>query len=195
MMSFINEWTQGIVVAVIISGIIEMILPKGNMRKYINVIIGIYVLFVIISPIANKVLNKNVSEILDIDKFTKQIKSSEAEISKTIEVNNSKTIKDIYVSNLENNIKKNIESKGYEVKRLYIKVKDDENYTIENIEITVNENEQQETNRQSKIQVDDIIISKQNNDEDNGLKISSIIEIQNYLAETYQLDKNIIKVN
>ena len=43
---FINNWVQGIVVAVIISTIIEMLLPKGSMKKYIKVIIRyVYLIF------------------------------------------------------------------------------------------------------------------------------------------------------
>ena len=35
-MNFLNSWLQGIVVAVIIATILELILPKGNTKKYIK---------------------------------------------------------------------------------------------------------------------------------------------------------------
>lgn len=195
MISFINNWTQGIVITIIISGIVEMILPKGNMKKYINVVIGIYVLFAIISPITDKVLKKDMNQIIDIEKYADQIKTSETKMSQIVEANNSKTIKDIYVSNLENDVKQNMKLKGYDVKRLYIKVKDDEKYTIEGIEITAEEVKDLEKKQQSKVQIDDIVISKENTKKENGeLKSNNAIEIQNYLAEIYKLDKNIIKV-
>ena len=34
-MEFLNNWLQGIVVAVVIASIIQMILPNGNNKKYI----------------------------------------------------------------------------------------------------------------------------------------------------------------
>ena len=38
MVAFISNWAQGIIVAVIIASIIEMILPEGSSKKYINFI-------------------------------------------------------------------------------------------------------------------------------------------------------------
>ena len=51
MISFMSSWAEQIVLAVIVATIIEMILPKNKNRKYIQMVIGIYVLFNIISPI------------------------------------------------------------------------------------------------------------------------------------------------
>lgn len=51
MINFMSSWAEQIVLAVIVSTIIEMILPKSKNRKYIQMVIGVYVLFNIISPI------------------------------------------------------------------------------------------------------------------------------------------------
>ena len=51
MISFMSSWAEQIVLAVIVATIIEMILPQNKNRKYIQMVIGIYVLFNIISPI------------------------------------------------------------------------------------------------------------------------------------------------
>ena len=69
MVSFINSWAQGIILAVIISCVIEIILPGGNIKKYVKTVIGIYVLFVIVHPLISAVLNKklNVDSIIDIN--------------------------------------------------------------------------------------------------------------------------------
>ncbi len=53
-MEFISSWVQGIIVAVVIATIIEMLLPNGNSSKYIKIVIGVYIIFNIISPIINK---------------------------------------------------------------------------------------------------------------------------------------------
>ena len=53
MINWISNWAQGIIVAVIIGTIIEMVLPEGNCKKYVKVVIGIYILFSIISPDIN----------------------------------------------------------------------------------------------------------------------------------------------
>ena len=51
MISSISSWAEQIIITVIIATILEMILPKGNSKKYIKTVIGIYILYTIISPI------------------------------------------------------------------------------------------------------------------------------------------------
>ena len=51
MISWLSKWAQGIIVAVIIATLIELILPNGSSKKYVKVVIGIYILFTIISPV------------------------------------------------------------------------------------------------------------------------------------------------
>ena len=51
MISFLSSWTEQIVLAVVIAIIIELILPNNKNKKYIQMVIGDYVLFNIISPI------------------------------------------------------------------------------------------------------------------------------------------------
>ena len=47
----IKSWCEGIIVAIIISIIIEMLVPDGNNKKYVKVVIGIYIIFVTLNPI------------------------------------------------------------------------------------------------------------------------------------------------
>ena len=51
MINSISSWAEQIIIAVIIGVLIEMILPKSNSKKYIKTIIGVYILYTIISPI------------------------------------------------------------------------------------------------------------------------------------------------
>ena len=48
MINWITNWAEAIIIAVVIATIIEMILPEGNCKKYIKVVIGVYILFTII---------------------------------------------------------------------------------------------------------------------------------------------------
>ena len=45
MISFISSWAEQIVLAVVVATIIELILPKNKNKKYIQMVIGVYVLF------------------------------------------------------------------------------------------------------------------------------------------------------
>ena len=78
MIDFISSWTQGVIVAVIIATIIEMIIPEGSSKKYIKVVIGVYVLFNIVAPVINKVSNGSISlsNIMDIETYSKQMEKN-----------------------------------------------------------------------------------------------------------------------
>ena len=62
MINFMSSWAEQIVLAVIIATIIELILPKNKNTKYIKMVIGVYVLFNIISPIIKNKENFSVEK-------------------------------------------------------------------------------------------------------------------------------------
>ena len=111
---WISDWAQAIIVAVIIGTVIEMILPEGNSKKYIKVVIGVYVLFTIISPIITKFTGKNieVSDVLELDQYIEEAKKS-ANVQNSIQNENQNNIMSIYSSGIKDDIKAKVEAKGY----------------------------------------------------------------------------------
>ena len=86
MIKYISSWAEGIIVAVIIASIIEMILPKGNTEKYIKTVIGIYILYTIISPVIGAFTGKDLKlAYSDYEKYFNYTDEQEAVIN---EVNN-----------------------------------------------------------------------------------------------------------
>ena len=59
MVAFFSSWAQGIIVAVIVATIVELLLPNGSSKKYVKVVVGIYILFSIIAPVVNKFANQD----------------------------------------------------------------------------------------------------------------------------------------
>lgn len=120
----IRQWCEGIIIAVIISIIIELIIPEGKNKKYIKVIIGVYIMFVSLSPLL---------EFLKYDfKFDDIFEIGTVEVSQDINTN----VKDVYILGIEENIKTEIENLGYEVEM--VKVYTDINYEkIEKIELKI----------------------------------------------------------
>lgn len=173
MISFISSWTQGIIVSVIIASIIEMILPDGNSKKYVKVVIGFFILFSIVSPVINKFTKKeiNISSIVDVEKYSdaKQVSST------NLEVNTSLNIKQMYETNLKVDIKSKIESKGFKVKDITINISDDE-YKIEKIDIgimgEINEESEVKNNKKSKNNVIGIVDSIEKISVDISSKVS-----------------------
>lgn len=173
MISFISSWTQGIIVSVIIASIIEMILPDGNSKKYVKVVIGVFILFSIVSPVINKFTKKeiNISSIVDVEKYSdaKQVSST------NLEVNTSLNIKQMYETSLKVDIKSKIESKGFKVKDITINISDDE-YKIEKIDIgimgEINEESEVKNNKKSKNNVIGIVDSIEKISVDISSKVS-----------------------
>lgn len=190
-MEFFNSWVQGIVVAVIITILIEMILPEGNSKKYIKIVLGIYVVFSIISPIIGKITGGNfeVSSIINMDKYAKELGTYEEIVKeRNIEYKNSENIKQIYVSKLEEDIKTKLKNKGFNTKEVELNIKNDESYEIKDIKIYIdkendnikenskaNNSKEDEkrisiTNIVNEIKIDNITIGRKQNDSDKEIE-------------------------
>lgn len=150
MVEWITSWAQGIIIAVIIATIIEMIVPDGNCKKYIKVVIGVYILFSIISPVITKITGKgfNISEEFNLDEFYAEADSKS--IYNNLNSNNSNNIKDIYITNLKADISSKLKNKGYEVISCEIKIKDEETYEIKSLNLSLKKiNENKNSNNSS----------------------------------------------
>lgn len=206
MIEFIRNWANQIIVAVIIATIIEMILPNGNNKKYIKIIIGIYILFTIIQPIIIKITGESI----DISDFNyKKYFNQDILETSTIEFenNNSKLIKQAYIDNIKEDIKIKIKKKGYEVMNCSIDIIDDENKdtygTIQSISLQIckQEKELEENDISNMVNIGNIDINISNNstnaNDENKSKLSEKekIEIIEYLSEEYSINKKNIVIN
>ena len=107
MISFLSSWAEQVILAVIIATILELILPNGKNKKYVQMVIGVYVLFNIISPII-KNKEKLVFSEIDLDKYiTTSTKVEQSSMDARLEK--------IYLDELENNIKSKFKNAGIEI--------------------------------------------------------------------------------
>ena len=93
MINFMSSWAEQIVLAVIVATIIEMILPKNKNKKYIQMVVGVYVLFNIISPIIKNKDN------FSIKKYNVENYQSRYEVDQT---SMDSKLEKIYLEELEN---------------------------------------------------------------------------------------------
>ena len=205
-MNFLNSWLQGIIISVIVATIIEMILPNGNTKKYVKVVLGIYVVFNIITPIINQFTNSNfeLSSIINIEEYTKKMDIYEVS-SNNIEKSNEENIKQIYISNLKNDMTSKLEEKEYSVKKVYIEIENDETYKIKNVELALSKKEtkeEQETKNEvviNEIEKVEIQVGDQNKDEakeeKSDLTESEKKEIKKYLSSVYEIQEKQITIN
>ncbi len=223
-MDWISDWAGGIIIAVIIGTVIEMILPEGNSKKYIKMVIGIYVLFTIVSPIITKFTGESiqVSEVLELDKYIVEAEEA-AKAQNTIQNDNQDNIMKVYLSGIKSDMKTKIEAKGYNVKSIDVGVTDDETYKIQYINLSVEENENisnpeensGEDNEQNIIentiepveQVEKVEVnigsektdteekSEEDNDNKSQLSYSKKQELKEYLSSVYEVNVSSITIN
>ena len=196
MIEFLSSWAQGIIVAVIIATLIEMILPNNSSRKYVKVVIGMYILFTIVSPIIKKLGGKDINlNTINIEKYEQQISKSENTISRKFEDNNTRSIKDIYASNLKADISAKLKEKGYEIDTSDIQIKDDENYTIEKITLKLIKMEQKQE-KNNEIVINTVEIGNTISQKDSKtLSDDDKQEVKDYISETYDIDKKNINIS
>lgn len=140
MIDFMSSWAEQIVLAVIVATIIEMILPKNKNKKYIQMVIGVYVLFNIISPIIKNKDNFSIEK-YDIENY---------ETKSKYEVDQSsmdEKLEKIYLEELEQIVISKFEENNYEVTKCKIDAELDstnKNAGIHSITIKIKEKDKKQ---------------------------------------------------
>lgn len=194
-MNWISGWIQGIIIAVIIGTIIEMLLPDGNCKKYVKVVIGVYILFSIVSPVITKVTGNEfrVSDIYDINTY---IEVSTKSSQENIENSQQNQIKQVYITNFKNDMKQKIQEKGYSVKSLTLEISNDEQYTLKKIFAQVSKRKNEENNEVKGVNEINITISNTTENIEGDISISTKEQndLKAYLSGIYNLEEKNINI-
>lgn len=199
LIKFINSWAQGIILAVIIATIIEIIIPEGNNKKYVKTVIGLYILFTIIYPLITKLSNDKFNFNSVIDNVTKEVSKYE-DSTNSIETNTY--IEETYKNKLIEDIKNKIEEKGYSVLNLniYVETQNEEIYgQINSIVVEIEKYEQENKEVNSINNIEQINIKISNNVEhiktEETVSKEEIKTLKEYLSNTYSVEKEKIHIN
>lgn len=193
MINFLHKWIEQIAIAVILVSIFEMLLPNGNIKKYIKMILGLFVVFSIISSFVDSkaLYNLNTNDIIGEYNLTQQ------------ESVNDK-IEDSYIKELENDITKTVEEQGYNVKSCKIDARiysGDKDAGIKSINIILlSKNKKEENNNNSDIETVNKVeigvnIGDNEKTEENDITDKDIKTLKKFLSEHYEIDKKVININ
>lgn len=175
MVSFISSWAQQIIFAVIIGTILQMLLPDGKNKKYIKIIIGVYVLFAIISP----VVGKNID--LNLDEFNLSLDNTTTSLDET----NQDEITNLYTANLKQDVISKLSNKGYGCEN--VELQTNENYEVEKITITGIYELKEEENSDNKEE-------STNDNESEGSKNNDINNLQSNIAKVNSVVINEVQI-
>ena len=201
MVSFINSWAKGIILAIIIATIIEIILPEGNNKKHIKTIIGIYILFVIIQPFIST-NNININSI--IKDTTNKIDEYETE---ELALETNQYIEETYKNKIQEDIKEKVKNRGYNINflSLNIETKSEEFYgQVNSIKIqiskikNINEEQNIKENVVKKINNVEVNLSNMPNEENavnEEFAEDELNELKEYLEKEYGTPKEKIHIN
>ncbi len=205
MIEFISSWVKGLGVAIVIVSILEMILPNNKTKKYIKMVLGIYIIFNIISPVVKNKDKLNL-ENLNLNNYTA---STSASVDQT---SMNKRIEILYENELEKDITTKLKEKGYKLSECKVTAEIDENENnkdetkISNIKIKVEKKvakQQEENNVENKIvtgiqQIKKVDIGKAKEKETkNSSKISKaeLEDIKKFLIEEYEVNEKCLEIN
>lgn len=118
MVSFLSSWVKNLCLALIIVSILEMLLPNNKTKKYIKMVMGLYILFSIIAPFVE---NKDELKI-DVEDLYGQYTVQKSEtVEKTDQTSMDNRLNELYKQKLEKDVIQKVNDEGYEVEECNVK--------------------------------------------------------------------------
>lgn len=220
MIEFLSNWIEGIAIAVIIASIFEMILPNGNIKKYVKIILGIYVVFSIILPFAdNKVMGKfDISK--KVDEYSDNIINKDFSNDGT---STDKKLNKIYEDTFEKELVQTIEREGFVVYKCNVKGNfnaEEENAGISKISITLESKKiLKKKDDKSKTEEEKSLLKEDENNEikirtvdkvkkveinvgekkiestEEDVEAKDVVTLKKFLSKHYEIDKGVFEIH
>ena len=169
MIEIFRNWIVAMLCLGILIVIVQLIIPKTNLRKYIYSLIGIVTVITIVSPIVDVLKTGNVSS--SISSVLDSMTSNEDTItvnSDGLQDKQNELLKVQFIENLKSDVMFKLAHKDVEVNNINISVDDD--YNITKIEVKI-----------AKINVE-------------KTSLNSINEVVKYINSEYDIDYSKISV-
>ena len=209
MIEFLSSCAKSLGVTIVIVSILEMLLPNNKTKKYIRMVMGVYIVFNIISPF---VKSKEIFNVNDIDINAYKSTETSSEVDQT---SMNDRIEKLYKQELEKDIKNKINEKGYEVDKCEVNVKiaeNEEQTQITKIKLSIKKSEEANTQNQKDKSIENKVVteiqkinpininSKNENSKEKSKSKSTVSnsEIQNikkFLIEEYGVNEKCLEIN
>ncbi|SHH08890.1 stage III sporulation protein AF [Tepidibacter thalassicus] len=186
-MDFVKEWISSILIAAFIINLIDILLPSGSLRSYVNLVLNFIFIFIVISPVIN-----NFAKDMSIeDKLLKEFNEFQYKYSqKLMNFDNhidKEKIKENYNNYLKESINLKLEQYGYKLQDIEIEGNEVKNLVIK--ELKTNKN----SNNQSKGKIE--FKESQNCREVFNEKVHQEKFVKNKLNEMFKISIEKIKIN
>lgn len=136
MILFLKMWCENIIVGVVLTIIIEMISPSRFM-KYIKVIIGIFIMYLIISPIVENMSLFTLESVLrEVEVYSDKLLYDDGKM----ESRNTDNMNNVFIEGMKINIKNKIRE-SVKTECMIDIVFDENDMNIKNVIVDINEDE------------------------------------------------------
>ena len=212
MIEFLSSWAKGLGVTIVIVSILEMLLPNNKTKKYIKMVLGVYVIFNIISPI---IQNKEIFDLDELDLSDYQT----TETSAIDQTSMDERIEELYIQELEKDVTKKVKEMGYEVTKCKVEAQisdKEENTKIGKIKLKIEKSQEKQEEEEKDNSAEDKIVSEiqkikkvdttveiekdeeeTKNERENETTITKV-DIQNvkkFLIEEYGVNEKCLEIN
>ncbi|WIV10999.1 stage III sporulation protein AF [Proteiniborus sp. MB09-C3] len=175
MIAFLKNWVVNIVVVIFFIAFIEILLPTSNMKKYVNMILGLLIIIVLINPII-KLMSSDINIDREVFYNIKSYNAFEIDRDESYFESQNQQITEVYKKKLENEIAEFLKTEeNYKVLNVKVSIKEDiENEDfglITGIEVYLGASNINNQNEQS-IKIDEIEKVVINTDKSNSSNIS-----------------------
>lgn len=222
MINFLSSWVKDLALALIVVSILEMILPNSKIKKYVKMIMGIYILFSIVSPFIE---NSDKFDFNNTDIFTQYIEETSSEDIVVDQTSMNNKLNKIYQEELEKDIVKKLKEKGYEIEECKVIVNmfnnenNNEDNGIDKIRIKVAKKVNKENDSDSieskivteiqkiqKVEIDVSESDRQNGEDEESDNVEKVQEITNitktdikiirdFLVSEYGVSEKCLKIS
>ena len=163
MINFLSSWVKNLCLALIVVSILEMLLPNNKTKKYVKMVMGLYILFSIIEPFIE---NSNELKFNVEDLYNQYSVETLAESENVNQKSMDSRLDELYKQKLENDIVQKLDEEGYVVEDCDVKAHISSNDTgIELITIKIkekkdNSNDNDENQSNEKMNIEEKIVNE-----------------------------------
>lgn len=192
-MDYISDWVKNIIIISTFLTLLEIILPNGNIKKYVDVLIALIIIIVIINPLiyflsSDFNLKNNMNSLYNINDESMEYFNNRNDIN---DIQKEQVI-DEYISYIEIGIKEIIKNEtNYEVVNIDLSLKENKNYKeINSVSITLKQKDNKEDNESIIInRIETVSIDRSVNKDHKTLNKDDENTIKNLIKEHYNVSE------
>lgn len=132
-----KNWISALLCIGIFVSILELILPKSKIKKYIYVLVGIVTTITIISPGINLLKREDISRSVSsvIDNFSDNVNINSGANIEDYKKNQENIVKEEFINSFKKDIESKLNAKSITVKEIDISIAD--NYDIQKVRVKI----------------------------------------------------------